>query len=534
MSLISLLDMRTLLAGNVACLLVCLSVMLRARQTNGHRYPETAYWLRCYALQFVSFFLFMLRGLAPDVVSIILPSFLVTIGYLQFLIGVRRFVNGRHSLRHNHALLFLFVLLQVYFTYAQPSLFWRSINYSLFLSWLSIECAWIVFRTPRERRFGMTFVANIMLAFAALFIGRALYYSFFAPNIDFFHVSPYDCMMYLATQVLIVAQTFGLLLSLNRRLQSELEADIQRREQSEESLRLMTHKLEQAELISQTGHWEYHLDSRTIIASAGAMALYGLNEARMNYEYIKTIPLPEYRATLDHAMQALLQDGAPYNQEFMIRDPRTGAIKHIHSIARFDAPQRKVFGVLQDITERKNFEVELERLVQYDALTGVLSRRHFMSLAERELANAVRFGRPLSVLMIDIDHFKRINDTFGHQTGDLVLQTIGGEFASILRHVDLIGRIGGEEFAIMLPETPRRQSLEIAERLRARIEQRNSATPQGIPVAVSISIGVALRTDETPDLDTLLARADHALYEAKRGGRNRIFADVQETHEAPR
>ena len=86
----------------------------------------------------------------------------------------------------------------------------------------------------------------------------------------------------------------------------------------------------------------------------------------------------------------------------------------------------------------------------------------------------------------------------------------------------------------MLPETPRRQSLEIAERLRARIEQRNSATPQGIPVAVSISIGVALRTDETPDLDALLARADHALYEAKRGGRNRIFADVQETHEAPR
>ena len=527
MSLISLLDMRTLLAGNVACLLVCLSVMWRTRQTNGQRFPETAHWLRCFALQFASFFLFLLRGIAPDALSIVLPAFLVTIGYLQFLLGVRRFLNSNHSLRHNHVLLFVFVVVQVYFTYVKPSLFWRSINYSLLLSWLSIECAWIVFGTARDRRFGMTFVANIMLLFAALFLGRVLYYFAVEPNVDFFHVSLYDCVMYLATQVLIVAQTFGLLLSLNRRLQAELEADITRREESESHLRLMADKLAQAELISRTGNWELHLDDRSIVASPGAMEVYGLSESRMNYEYIKTIPLPQFREPLDLAMKALLQHGTPYSEEYMIRDPRSGAIKHIHSIAKLNREQNKVFGVIQDVTERKNFEDELERLVQYDALTGVLSRRYFMSLAERELTNAVRFGRPLSVLMIDIDHFKHINDTFGHQTGDLVLQTIGTEFSTLLRQVDLVGRIGGEEFAIVLPEATPSQSQDVAERLRLRIERRVIEGPERANITVTISIGIALLRNPAANLDSLLAEADRALYEAKHNGRNRIHTAAE-------
>lgn len=181
-----------------------------------------------------------------------------------------------------------------------------------------------------------------------------------------------------------------------------------------------------------------------------------------------------------------------------------------------------VLGVTRDITEHKKAQQELERLSQIDVLTGLSNRRYFMTLAEQELARAQRYGGALSVFMMDLDHFKVVNDTYGHQTGDLVLQKLGSLCREALREFDSVGRLGGEEFAVVLPQTDGRRALEVAERLRQAVARTEMALERGLPLHFTLSIGVTTLVGGSANIDTLLGQADSALYEAKRSGRNRV------------
>lgn len=166
--------------------------------------------------------------------------------------------------------------------------------------------------------------------------------------------------------------------------------------------------------------------------------------------------------------------------------------------------------------------VELHHMAHTDFLTGLMNRRALLEAAAGELARARRYGSTVSVLMIDIDHFKAINDTLGHKAGDAVLQRLAGTIRQTLREVDLIGRWGGEEFVALLPETATTRAYEVAERVRqtiAETEMRNHDTP---PVSLTVSVGLATLDHADETIDTLIARADAALYQAKEGGRNRV------------
>ncbi len=163
---------------------------------------------------------------------------------------------------------------------------------------------------------------------------------------------------------------------------------------------------------------------------------------------------------------------------------------------------------------------DLERLATTDALTGARNRRAFFDLAGREVARVARTDAPLCAVMLDIDHFKAINDTHGHAAGDAVLRAVVARVIGEIRPVDILGRLGGEEFAILLPDTSPAGALLVAERLRETF----AGTPvdaNGASVAVTASFGVAALGNEE-DLDALLARADAALYQAKNAGRNRV------------
>lgn len=298
-------------------------------------------------------------------------------------------------------------------------------------------------------------------------------------------------------------------------------SDVEQLKRSEMAVRTSEARLTRAELAAKSGNWELRLDSREILASKGAFKVYGLTGDRLEYEVIKAIPLPEHRRQLDAAMQALIQQREPYDVEYRIRAADTGEIKDIHSVATFDSTRRTVFGIVQDVTERKVVEHELERLARIDQLTELPNRNHFMSLAEQELARTARYGGEMSVLMVDIDNFKAINDTHGHQVGDRVLRTIGQVFRRTLREVDFAGRVGGEEFAVVFPQTSERQALEAAERLRCAVEQTEFSLEHGLPLRVTVSVGITSRGNARVNIDTLLSRADKALYEAKREGRNR-------------
>jgi diguanylate cyclase (GGDEF)-like protein len=164
---------------------------------------------------------------------------------------------------------------------------------------------------------------------------------------------------------------------------------------------------------------------------------------------------------------------------------------------------------------------DLETLAAIDFLTGVYNRRHFEGLARVELARCQRYVRPLSVLMIDIDHFKAVNDAYGHAAGDLVLKNVVAICRAEKRDPDLLARVGGEEFAMMLPETTEAAAAQFAERLRREVAG-TMPTVYGEKLGVTISIGVAGATIRTPGVEALLRCADRALYEAKRSGRDRV------------
>jgi len=161
----------------------------------------------------------------------------------------------------------------------------------------------------------------------------------------------------------------------------------------------------------------------------------------------------------------------------------------------------------------------VEQLATTDPLCGISNRRHFFELADRQVKVAVRGVRPLSGVMLDIDHFKRINDTYGHGCGDEVIRAVASRLSANLRGIDLLGRYGGEEFAVVCPEVAD-EILAIAERIRAAVAATPIDTAAG-PIPVTVSVGVA-RLAAGDDLDALLARADSALYKAKQGGRNQV------------
>ncbi len=164
---------------------------------------------------------------------------------------------------------------------------------------------------------------------------------------------------------------------------------------------------------------------------------------------------------------------------------------------------------------------EVQKLALTDSLTNLYNRRGFNELAKRELERARRFGRPLSALMIDMDHFKEINDIYGHGEGDLVLRQVADVIKRNIREVDILGRYGGDEFNALLPETDLFVACNVAERLRQRIEGLEIRSGER-KINVSASLGVAKYSPDIIDLDNLIGRADAAMYNAKQSGRNRV------------
>jgi diguanylate cyclase (GGDEF)-like protein len=171
--------------------------------------------------------------------------------------------------------------------------------------------------------------------------------------------------------------------------------------------------------------------------------------------------------------------------------------------------------VLHDITRRKHIEKTLIKQATTDYLTGIHNRRHFLELSEQQFQIAVRYKKPISLIMIDIDYFKQINDTYGHGAGDIVLIQFVNICISILRRADIFGRMGGEEFAITLPETTLDGAKVVGEKIRQAIEKASFPLDDGQTISFTISAGVVSKLDSDHSFESLLQRADHLLYRAK-------------------
>jgi diguanylate cyclase (GGDEF) domain len=172
--------------------------------------------------------------------------------------------------------------------------------------------------------------------------------------------------------------------------------------------------------------------------------------------------------------------------------------------------------------ERVKLIAFLENLSITDALTGIANRRHFEWRLSEEIERARRYKYPLSALMLDLDHFKQVNDNYGHQIGDIVLQQVAQRLRRILRRTDFLARYGGEEFIVLAPQTPADRALILAERLRQVIAESPIPVADNLQIHITISIGVAVFPNHAQNESELIGAADAALYKAKQMGRNRV------------
>lgn len=210
----------------------------------------------------------------------------------------------------------------------------------------------------------------------------------------------------------------------------------------------------------------------------------------------------------------------PTRRESVVRRADGALVAAEVSLATFHAGGKPyLLATLRDISQRLVAEKQLRDSATHDGLTGALNRATVMQLGEVELMRSRRYGRHFSVIMLDIDHFKAINDRHGHPAGDVVLRLVAEVCKTSLRNCDVVGRYGGEEFVLMLPETGADGAARVAERIRRTVAEMQ---PPEVDRPTTVSAGVAALNTGIFDLAALIAAADRALYRAKRVGRDRI------------
>ena len=332
-----------------------------------------------------------------------------------------------------------------------------------------------------------------------------------------------------------VVVTFADITERKQHAEAWREADLQ--------LRRSQGRLAEAQRLAHLGSWEYDIASSRIVWSEELFHLFGMDPAggEPSVETLLSHYHPEDVPKHIHLTQQAMHDGLPYEFDIRILHPG-GLVRWAHAIGRSERNAAgavvRLFGTLMDIHERKEAEqkiedynvildfqktaleqanAQLEVLAATDGLTGLANQRAFQERLAAEISRAARHDTPLALVLLDVDHFKPYNDTFGHPAGDDVLRGIARILQESARASDIAARCGGEEFVLVLPMTDAPGAATIAERLRAAIE----AAPWPHR-AVTVSVGVCVLNMEMDDGGDLIASADRALYAAKAGGRNQV------------
>jgi diguanylate cyclase (GGDEF)-like protein/PAS domain S-box-containing protein len=298
---------------------------------------------------------------------------------------------------------------------------------------------------------------------------------------------------------------------------------------AEEALKVSEERWKFALEGSGDGVWDWNIQTGELFLSRQEMSVLGFEgeEATQSHvdEWVER-QHPDDRPVRQRALERYFSGEAPlYTCEFRTRT-RDGSWRWIlaRGMLVSHTPEGKplrMIGVHTDISTAKKAEQELVQLANTDFLTGAYNRRRFFEDMETELSRSKRSDRPAVLLMVDIDHFKRINDTYGHATGDAVLTHFAGLAMGTLRRADRFGRLGGEEFAFLLPETDMVHARQFADRFRCLVADTPARTRKG-PISITISIGIADFGPGDITTDSIVARADAALYRAKESGRNRV------------
>lgn len=316
-----------------------------------------------------------------------------------------------------------------------------------------------------------------------------------------------------------------------KKFAAELEMELAQRQLAEYALRESEERLSLAIKGADMGLWDWDIQSGKMTRSEKCRELLGYSAEELQETYTHWLELihPEDQ---DQVEKALFEHVNGYTSifrsEHRVRKKNGDWIWVFASGKVTDRDNRgkatRAVGIQFDITDRKTFEEQLQNLANTDALTGLLNRRRFFELAQKEFDRAARYKLPLSVAIFDIDHFKLVNDQYGHIIGDQVLSQLANLCNESIRDIDLLARYGGEEFIILFPHTNHEDGIASAERVREAVAQTSFKIAKD-SIQLTISIGVASFADEKlQNIDSLINFADKALYKSKNSGRNRTFA----------
>jgi diguanylate cyclase (GGDEF)-like protein len=563
--------MRTVISSYAISNLVCMVLMAILWQQNRRKFAGLGFWLADFILQFFVLVLLTLRGLAPDLLTTTLSNGMLIAGAVLLYIGLEHFTGKRGLQVHNYLLLAVFVPVHSYFVYVIPSLTARNIVVSLGLLAISAQCAWLMLRRVDPRMRPITGgVGYVFLGLCLVSIVRIAVDLRVPSGNDFFRSNVYDTSLLITYQMLVIVLTLSLFLMVNRRLFYDLECDIAARRRAEEIIRLrlrlwefaprhpvselMQKALDELEGLTGSMIGFYHFvdedenslslqawSTRTLAQfcrAEGEGLHYSIDEAGVWVDCVRQrrpVTHNDY-ASLPHR-KGMPAGHAEVVRELVVPTMRHGKVVAILGVGNkpsdYDQQDEEQVSYIADIVwsivEHHRAEEQirllngrLEHLAMTDELTGLANRRSFFIRGGEEIKRAQRYQVPLSLIMLDIDEFKNINDTYGHEAGDLALQRVATTLQANIREVDALARLGGEEFGVLLPNTQSEDAIKLAERLRLAVQSESCQVQQNQKMNVTASIGVAAYSEGISDLDALLRNADVAMYQAKNQGRNRL------------
>ncbi len=353
------------------------------------------------------------------------------------------------------------------------------------------------FSTPNSGGYVMAFALTAVLAV----LTAAKFFGFYAP----WYTTPMSYMIYSLSFLLMKSDAVA------NRLEKAEQDIIKYNQRIEEIIKLSPFPI----IISRLG------DDKIILANNNAVKLFGINPKEIERYHLK-----DFFADSDNRrllLERIEEQKEVQDFEVLIKTPANetpfwlltsaNIIDYNYDVALYSA--------FQDITSRKNREVLLQNQATRDPLTSLYNRRYFEDEVKKQIIKAKSANQPYSVLMLDADHFKRVNDTYGHKTGDKVLIELAAKAEKALRDKDIVARYGGEEFVIFLPEINSAQAYKVADRLRQSISAIIVYSDDGQEVRFTVSVGVS-SSEISDNVDTLVKTADEALYRAKENGRNRV------------
>ena len=502
------LDLKTLTLVNLITALVGIVAMGILWGQHRRRYRGISCWLAAMVLQAVAVILLVLRGIAPDVLSIVLANFAIEVGTWLFLVGLEQFFGRPRNQGFNITLLALFLAAFAYWT-AVPDVGIRKLLVAACMAALMAQAAWLLlFKVPAHH--SATQMTGILaVGYAAADLARIVG-QLAAPHggNDFFHSNELaDTLAFFGWLTLTSLLVLALVLLVNQRLLRDVRAQ-------EEKFAKAFHSSTHAILLTRR-------DNGAIFeVNQGFEEISGFRRDEVLHKTTHELgiwPSEDARKTF---IASLNLDRPVHNVEMEFRRKDGSSLVGMLSAEIVEiADEICVISSFNDVTEQSRLRDQLRILASHDALTGLPNRRLFYDRFALSLSNATRTKTKLAVISLDLDRFKTINDTYGHETGDLVLTQTARRLSGSLREVDTAARFGGDEFMILLWEirTPQ-DAIDVAVKI---LEQfRVPFTLAERVMTVHASLGIALYPDHGTDLETLLRKSDEALYTVKAQGRN--------------